>query len=44
MVKLGNFFESTVESPRIKAGQKQTIETSMNEEIWLFAKYLRVER
>lgn len=43
MEKLNNFFESTVEVPRIKVGKKQTIETLINEEALLFAKFLRNE-
>lgn len=44
MTKLNNLFESTVEIPRMKVGKKQTIETLINEEALLFAKYLRNER
>jgi len=39
-----NCFEKTVEIPRIKVGERQTIETLINEEALLFAKYLRNER
>jgi CRISPR-associated protein Cas1 len=42
--KLNDFFETTVEIPRIKVGRKQTIETLTNEEALLFAKYLRNEK
>jgi CRISPR-associated protein Cas1 len=42
--KLNDFFETTVEISRIKVGQRQTIETLINEEALLFAKYLRRER
>ena len=42
--KLNNYFETTVEIPRIKVGKRQTIETLINEEVLLFAKYLRNER
>jgi CRISPR/Cas system-associated endonuclease Cas1 len=42
--KLYSYFESTVEIPRIKHGNKQTIETLFNEEAYLLAKYLRNER
>jgi len=38
------FFEVIVEVPRIKVGKKQTVETLINEETLLFAKYLRNER
>ena len=42
--KLNDYFETTVEIPRIKVGERQTIETLINEEALLFAKYLRNER
>jgi hypothetical protein len=38
--KLSAYFESFVEIPRIKVGKRQTIETLINEEALLFAKYL----
>jgi len=38
--KLNDFFESTIEIPRIKIGQRQTLETLINEEALLFAKFL----
>ena len=44
LMKLGIHFESKVEIPRIKHGKKQTLETLINEEALLFAKYLRHER
>jgi len=44
MKKLNVFFESKVEIPRIKHGNRQTIETLINEGALLFAKYLRGER
>ena len=37
------FFRSKVDIPRIKVGNKQEIETLINEETFLFAKYLRKE-
>lgn len=37
------YFESTVDIPRMKHGKRQTIETLINEEAFLFAKYLRDE-
>lgn len=40
-MKLSNFFETYVDIPRIKVGKRQTIETLINEEALLFAKYLR---
>jgi len=42
--KLHAFFEFTVQIPRIKIGERQTIETLINEEALLFAKYLRSEK
>ena len=42
--KLNNYFLSKVEMPRIKVGSQQEIETLINEEALLFAKYLRGER
>jgi CRISPR-associated protein Cas1 len=44
MKKLSIYFESKVDVPRIKHGNRQTIETLINEEALLFAKYLRNER
>jgi CRISPR-associated protein Cas1 len=44
MNRLNSFFESTVEVPRIKHGDKQTVETLINEEVLLFAQYLRNEK
>jgi hypothetical protein len=41
---LNIFFEATVEVPRIRIGKKQTIETLINEEALLLAKFLRNER
>jgi hypothetical protein len=42
--KLNNYFETYIEVPRIKVGERQTIETLVSEEALLFAKYLRNER
>jgi len=39
MKELNNFFESFVDFPRIRVGEKQTIETLINEEALLFAKF-----
>ena len=39
--KLNAYFESIVEIPRIKVGKRQTLETLINEESLLLAKYLR---
>ena len=39
-----HYFETTFKIPRIKVGQKQTIETLINEEDFLLAKYLRQEK
>ena len=41
--KLNGFFESKVDVPRIMYGKRQTIETLINEEALLLAKYLRGE-
>jgi CRISPR-associated protein Cas1 len=43
-VKLNQFFEGTVEVPRIKVGDRQTIETLINEEALLLAQFLRIEK
>jgi len=43
MRELNDFFEVKVEVKRIKNGEHQTIETLINEEAQLFAKYLRQE-
>ena len=42
--KISGYFEAVVEIPRIKVGQRQTIETLISEEAILLAKYLRNER
>ena len=42
--KLNAFFESIVEIPRVRYGNRQTLETLINEETMLFAKYLRDEK
>lgn len=42
--KLNDYFEATVEIPRIKVGERQTIDTLVSEEALLFAKFLRNER
>jgi CRISPR-associated protein Cas1 len=44
MNRLNSFFESIIEIPRVKHGNKQTVETLINEESMLFAQYLRNER
>jgi len=41
--KLDNYFETTIEIPRIRVGDRQTIDTLISEEVLLFAKYLRNE-
>ena len=41
---LNAFFERVVNVERIKVGNRQTIDTLINEEALLFAKYLRNER
>jgi hypothetical protein len=43
MKRLNILFECTVEIPRIKVGKRQTLETLINEEVLLLAKYLRNE-
>jgi len=43
MDELNSFFESIVSVKRIRNGEHQTIETLINEEALLFAKYLRGE-
>lgn len=42
--RLNVYFESKVEIPRIRVGKRQEIETLINEEALLLAKYLRDER
>jgi len=42
--RLSKYFEMEVEIPRIRIGKKQTINTLINEEALLLAKYLRNER
>ena len=44
MMKELVFFESKVEIPLIRHGKKQRIETLINEEALLLAKFLRSER
>ncbi len=44
MKRLNQYFEGKVEIPRIKHGNRQTVETLINEEALLFAKFLRDER
>lgn len=44
MNKLNSFFESILEIPRVKHGNKQSIETLINEEALLFAMFLRNEK
>jgi CRISPR-associated protein Cas1 len=42
--KLNKYFTTIVEVPRIRIGERQEIETLINEEAFLFAKYLRGEK
>jgi hypothetical protein len=42
--ELNAFFETRVEVKRIRNGEHQTLETPINEEAQLFAKYLRSAR
>ena len=44
MKRLNGFFESKIDIPRIKFGETQTVETLINEEALLLAKFLRNER
>jgi hypothetical protein len=44
MKQIDKFFETMVEVPRMRVGKKQTIETLINEETFLFAKFLRNEQ
>jgi hypothetical protein len=44
MRKISFLIEFKVQIPRIKHGYQQTIETLINEEALLFAKYLRHEK
>jgi hypothetical protein len=44
MRKLDQYFESLVGVPRMWIGQRQTIETLINEEALLLAQFLRDER
>ena len=41
---LNKLFEKRIEIPRIKHGKRQTLDTLINEEVLLLAKYLRNER
>jgi CRISPR-associated protein Cas1 len=42
--RLDKYFETRVEIPRMRRGEQQEIETLVNEEAFLFAKYLRGEK
>ena len=44
MKELERFFESKVEIPLIRHGKKQKIETLINEEALLLAKFIRDEK
>jgi hypothetical protein len=44
MRRLNSFFESNAEVPRIKHGNRQTVETLINEEALLLAMFLKNER
>jgi hypothetical protein len=41
---LNMLFERVVEVPRIRHGSRQTLDTLINEEVYLLAKFLRHER
>ena len=43
MRKLNDYFDSKIEIPRIRSGKQQRIETLINEEALLLAKYIRIE-
>jgi len=42
--RLNDYFKSKVEVPRMRRGQRQGLETLINEEALLFAQYLRDEK
>jgi len=42
--RLNRYLEGTIEIPRIRIGNRQTLETLINEEALLFARFLRNER
>ena len=42
--RVNTFFESYVHVPRIRVGYKQSLETLINEEALLLAKFIRKER
>ena len=44
MKRLNRYFECKVDIPRVRIGNRQTIETLISEEALLFAKFLRGER
>lgn len=44
MKRINGYFRTEVEIPRIMRGERQELETLINEEALLFAKYLRNER
>jgi len=41
---LNRYLEGMVEIPRIRIGNRQTVETLINEEALLLAKFLRAEK
>lgn len=43
MKRLHKYFECKVDVPRVRIGNRQTIETLISEETLLFAKYVRSE-
>jgi len=43
MTQLDKFFESYVQVPRMRVGKRQTIESLINEEALLLAKFIRNE-
>ena len=43
MRELNDYFDTKIELPRIRSGKRQRIETLINEEALLLAKYIRGE-
>jgi hypothetical protein len=43
MRELNDYFDTKIELPRIRSGKRQRIETLINEETLLLAKYIRRE-
>ena len=43
MREINDYFDTKIELPRIRSGKRQRIETMINEEALLLAKYIRTE-